>query len=135
MWYEYVHVRHTHPYNWSSELMPYTVLANCYWVSAYETYVPIPRATPFSNNDYICHVANSCRTYLTNCMGSISCHITPLIINSLGGGHTQTHTHTQTHAHTDVRTTTILRNQARAGLWLGHPWFKNCISCALFLKV
>ena len=26
-------------------------------------------------------------------MGSISCHITPLAINSLGGGHTHTHTH------------------------------------------
>ena len=55
-------------------------------------------------------------------MESISCHITPLVINSLGGRHTQTQTHTQTHTHkhthTDVRTETILRNQARA-------WFKN----------
>ena len=45
-------------------------------------------------------------------MGSISRHITPLVINSLGGGHTQTHTHT------DVRTETILKNQACA-------WFKT----------
>ena len=43
-------------------------------------------------------------------MGSISLHITPLVINSLGGGHT--------HTHTDVRTGTISRNQARA-------WFKK----------
>ena len=33
-------------------------------------------------------------------MGSISHHITPLVINSLRGGHT--HTHTQTHMHTFV---------------------------------
>ena len=31
-------------------------------------------------------------TYLTNHMGSISHHMTPLVINSLGGGHTDTHT-------------------------------------------
>ena len=30
------------------------------------------------------------RTYLTNRMGSISCHIMPLGIHSLRGGHTQT---------------------------------------------
>ena len=30
-------------------------------------------------------------------MGSISCHITQLVINSLGGGHTQTHMHTDVH--------------------------------------
>ena len=31
-------------------------------------------------------------------MGSISRHITPLVINSLGAG-----THTHTHTHTDIR--------------------------------
>ena len=46
-------------------------------------------------------------------MGSISCHITPLVINNLGA---DTHTNT----HTEVRTEAILRNQARAG-----AWFKN----------
>ena len=55
-------------------------------------------------------------------MGSISCHITPIVINSLGGGHTHTHkythTHTHTHAHThtntytEVRIETILKNEA-----------------------
>ena len=35
----------------------------------------------------------------------------PLVINSLGGRHTNTHMHT----HTDVHTETISRNQARAG--------------------
>ena len=34
----------------------------------------------------------------------------PLVINGLGGGHTDTHTHT----HTDARTKAISRNQARA---------------------
>ena len=35
-------------------------------------------------------------TCLTNRMGSVSCHITPLVINSLGGRHTRKHTHTHT---------------------------------------
>ena len=43
-------------------------------------------------------------------MEFISFHITPLIINSLRGGHTNTHT--------DVSTETILRNHVRA-------WFNN----------
>ena len=49
----YIHVCHTHPYNWSfpsyysstatfnhyySELTPYTVLANSYGVSVYDAY-------------------------------------------------------------------------------------------------
>ena len=38
----------------------------------------------------------------------------PLVINSLGGGHTHTNTHINTH--TDVHTGTILRNQASTGL-------------------
>ena len=54
-------------------------------------------------------------------MGFISRHIMPLVINSLGGRHTHTHKHT----HTDVRTGTISRNQARAGLRPAHAWFKN----------
>ena len=44
-------------------------------------------------------------------MGSISCHIMPLVINSLGA---DTHTHKHTHTHTDIHTETILRNQAHA---------------------
>ena len=34
-------------------------------------------------------------------MESISRHITPIVINSLGGGHTHTHANTHTHTHTD----------------------------------
>ena len=55
---------------------------------------------------YRLDIANiSRRTYLTNRMGSISHHITPLVINSLGGGHTGILS----------RTEAILRNQACAG--------------------
>jgi len=46
-----------------------------------------------------CHVNEweTPKTCLTNHKGSISHHITPLVINSLRGGHTNTHTHTHTH--------------------------------------
>ena len=37
-------------------------------------------------------------------MGSISCYITPLVINSLGGGYTHIHTHTHTHTHIHTHT-------------------------------
>ena len=73
-------------------------------------------------------------------MGTISCHIMPLVINSLAVEHTCTHTHTETqtqtdtythvhthtytHACTDVHTETILRNQARTGLRLAHSGLK-----------
>ena len=65
----YAHVHHTHPYNWSasscysstaafndcySELKPYTVLAKCYGVSAYDAYQF--QATPINDNDYNCHI-------------------------------------------------------------------------------
>ena len=56
----------------------------------------------------------------------MSRHITSLVINSLGGGHT--------HMHTDVRTETISRNQVRAGLRVPglnivHNSLKNTQSC------
>ena len=66
----------------------------------------------------------SCRTCLPNHMGSISCYIMPLVINSLKGGdthararaHTHTHTHTRTNANTNIHTDfpgkAILRNHA-----------------------
>ena len=43
----------------------------------------------------------------------------PLVINSLGGGHTHTNTYT------DICTEIILRNQVCAGHRLAHAWFKN----------
>ena len=53
-------------------------------------------------------------------MRSISPHIMPLVINSLGCG--DTHTHARIHT---IRTGSILRNQACAGLWPARAWFKN----------
>ena len=45
-----------------------------------------------------CHIneRETPKTCLTNHKGSISHHITPLVINSLGGGHSHTHTHKHT---------------------------------------
>ena len=68
--YAYVHACHTHLHNWSilscysstatfndcyNELMPYTVLANSYWVSVYNVYINT-KATPINDNGYSCHV-------------------------------------------------------------------------------
>ena len=61
------------------------------------------------------------RTCLANHTRSISHHITPLVIHSLGGGHTDT----QTHTHAYIRTEVISINQARAGLRPARAWFKN----------
>ena len=55
-------------------------------------------------------------------MGSISHHITPLVINSLGGGHTHTHAY--------IRTETILINQARRPAPV-RTWFKNLTPISL----
>ena len=86
--YVYIHVCYTHLYNWSalscysttaafndcySELKVYTVLAYSYWVSFHDAYHCQGHAhyryrLQFPYNMY------SCRTYLTNLMGSISCH-------------------------------------------------------------
>ena len=67
--YAYVHVYHTHPYNLSaplcysstaafndcnSELMPYTVLANSWCVSAYDTYQC--QAMHINDKNYSCHI-------------------------------------------------------------------------------
>ena len=126
----YVYINHAHLYNRSappchlttavlndcySEVMAYTVLAYSYWASFYNSY----ECQSHTHQRYRLQLPNSCRTLLTNHIEPISCHITPLVINSLRGGHTQTRTHT------DVRTKLILRNQARAGLWPAHAWFKN----------
>ena len=50
---------------------------------------------------------------------SYGVHITPLVINSIEGGDTDTDTHT------DVHTEAILRNQASAGHSLACAWFKK----------
>ena len=67
-------------------------------------------------------IDHSCHTKAIELIWSIIwIYITPLVINSLRGGHTHKHTHTYRHPHRN-----ILRNQARAGLWLARAWFKNC---------
>ena len=47
-------------------------------------------------------------------MGSIS-HITPLVIHSLGGGHTHINTHTHTHTHINIRTFADRSNYKKLG--------------------
>ena len=75
----------------NSELMPYIALANSYWVSLHNAY-------QYQGHDYQWRLSqNSCRTCLTNRMRSISRHIMPLVINSLGGGHIRTYTHINMH--------------------------------------
>ena len=59
------------------------------------------KTIPINYNAWSYHTYTSCRTCLTNRMRSISRHIMPLVINSLGRGHTHTHTHTHTHKHAD----------------------------------
>jgi len=81
------------------------------------------KATPTNSrihHDCNCYInkRETTKTYLTNHKGSISHHITPLVINSLMGGHT--HTHIQT-----SWTEAISRNQARAGQRPAHAWFNN----------
>ena len=65
--------------------------------------------TPANDTDYSCHIKAIELIYPI-----IGVYITPLVINSLGGGHTNTHTHTHTHtqAYRHSRTEAILRNQA-----------------------
>ena len=80
-------------------------------------------------------------------MGSISRHITPLVINSLGviththihastrmHAHTRTHTHTHTHKHTHTYRHPHRNNFKKPGahrpvactcLWPSHAWFNN----------
>ena len=65
--------------------MAYTAIAYSYWASFHDAYICLRHAhyryrlqLPYKGH----------RTYLTNRMASISYHITPLVINSLGSGQT-----------------------------------------------
>ena len=64
----------------------------------------VTKAMPFQFIDG--NILKSCRTGLTNHTRPISHHIMQLVINTLKGGHTDTHTHT------DAQTKMISRNQA-----------------------
>ena len=127
--YTYVYVNHTHLYNRSpppfylttavlndcyGEVTAYTALAYSYWASFHNMYGCLRHA----HWRYQLQLSyKSHRTYLTNHMESISYHIMPLVINSLGGRHT----HKQTCIPTFV-VKAILRNQARQPVC---AWFKN----------
>ena len=64
-------------------------------------------------------------------MEFISCQITSLVINSLGGGHTHTHAHTHTHTHTDVRTETIFKTRHAPACGRHANQFSNSLSLSL----
>jgi len=83
------------------------------------------KATPTNISichDFNCHIneRETPKTCLTNHKSFISHHITPLVINSLGGGHTHTCILTS-------RTKAISRNQLHASLWPAHAWFNKII--------
>jgi len=73
-------------------------------------------------HDFNCHInkRETPTTCLPNHKSSISHHIMPLVINSLGGRYTHTHTNILT-----SRTKAISRNQSCAGLWLPCAWFNK----------
>jgi len=72
-------------------LQPYLAL-----YEQFSRYALFLKATPTNyriRHDCNCYVneRETPKTYLTNHKGYISHHITPLVINSLRGGHTHTH--------------------------------------------
>ena len=72
---------------------------------------------PANDIDYSCMPYKSHKTYLTNHMGSLSHHIMPLVVHSLGGGHT--------HKHTCIRTFADRSNSKKPGVRPAHAWFKK----------
>ena len=56
-------------------------------------------------------------------MGSTSRHITPLVINSLGGGHTHINTHM--HTHINIQKFADRSDYKKPGVQPAHAWFKN----------
>jgi len=78
------------------------------------------------HHDFNCHIneRETPKTCLANHKGSISHHITPLVINSLGGGHTHTHSSILT-----SWTKAISRNQSRASQRPACAWFNKFKIC------
>jgi len=96
-------------------LWPYLALT-CSFHNALCFWRPHPPTIGFTlTSDCFINKREILKTCLTNHKGSISHHIMPLVINSLRGGHTHTHTHI-------ARTKAISRNQSHAGLWPAHAW-------------
>ena len=88
--------------------------------------------TPIHSINGKCHIkllkaGESRKTCLTNRTQPISHHITPLVINALGGGHTDTRAHTHTDTHTHIPTCQPRQFQETRGAWpsAAHAWFKN----------
>ena len=130
----YIYVNHAYIYNWIApscylttgaqndcynEVTAYTVLAYCYWVSFHDVYGCLCHA----HYQYRPQLPNKgYRTHVTNHIGSISCHIIPLVIHSVGGGHTHTHTI----KHTYIQTFADRSNSKKPGVWRPScTWFKN----------
>ena len=66
----------------------------------------------------------------------MSCQITPLVINSLGGGdtHTRTHTHTtHTHTHTHTHAHTHTQTDDPHRMRPACAWFKNYCTVAFVI--
>jgi len=76
------------------------------------------------HHNFNCYIneRETSKTCLTNHKGSISHHIMPLVINSLGGGHKHTHKHTRI---LTSRIKAISRNKSHAGQRPAHTWFKK----------
>ena len=65
----------------------------------------------------------------------ISYHIMPLVINSLMGGHTQTHTHTQAHMHVNVVDKRTFKKPGMCRPVAGAYLFKMKINLTVGVKI
>ena len=74
------------------KVMAYTALAYSHWAHFYNTHINAKTA-PTNKTNYSSHT-KAIEFVLTNHVEFISCHITPLVINSLRGRHTHTNTRT-----------------------------------------
>ena len=99
--------------------MVYTALACSYQVG-FQMHFNC-KATPTNDTDYSCH--KKLQNLFNHSYGSISHHITPLFITSLGGKHTQNKIHRHTHTHILCGYDQIPETKC-AGLWLVHTQFK-----------
>ena len=81
------------------------------------------KAAPTNDTNYSYCTIIKVAARLTNHVGFISHHITPLVINSFKGRYTHAHTYmhacTHTHMHTDFLHKAILRKQPCAGAMPG----------------
>ena len=105
--------------------MAYTALVCSYRDSFHDAYVCL-RYAHYRYRPQLSYKSH--KTNLTNHMRSISHHITPLVIKSLGGGHTNTHTHTCIQTLVDRSNS---KNQAHSGQ-ASAPGLKIKILCTYY---